>query len=162
MSQTRKLEAFAQAVGEDVKHITQNIGRLDSLQTAAKNSLTAAVNEIAQAARAAAQTGGAVIDDGTAGASTTYSGRKIKELVDQAVQTAAAQGAAQAKNDILGGEVAAELDTLREIAAELAQNKTAAAGIAQKLTEHKNSIDAIESTLNTDLAAVYNRAKTAQ
>lgn len=157
-----RLEQFAAAVGADVGRLTAFIGNLQHLNTITKTNLVAALNDALSAAQTAASSGGARIDDDNAqSATSTLSARAIGRAIETAAAQAKAEAVAAAKNDILGGEVAAELDTLREIAAELAQNKTAAAGIAQKLTEHKNSIDALKTVLDTDLAAVYNRAKAA-
>lgn len=73
----------------------------------------------------------------------------------------------QLKNDLLGGEVSADLDTFRELAEELrklkASGSTAPEALTTKLTEFKQSLDGISEQMtalnNADLKAAYQRGK---
>lgn len=73
----------------------------------------------------------------------------------------------QLKNDLLGGEVSADLDTFRELAEELrklkASGSSAPEALTSKLTEFKQSLDGVIDKLNAlnamDLKAAYQRGK---
>ena len=73
----------------------------------------------------------------------------------------------QLKNDLLGGEVSADLDTFREFAEELqklkASGSSAPEALTTKLTEFKQSLDGISEQMtalnNADLKAAYQRGK---
>ena len=73
----------------------------------------------------------------------------------------------QLKNDLLGGEVSADLDTFRELAEELrklkASGSSAPEALTSKLTEFKQSLDGVIEKLNAlnamDLKAAYLRGK---
>lgn len=73
----------------------------------------------------------------------------------------------QLKNDLLGGEVSADLDTFRELAEELrklkASGSSAPEALTTKLTEFKQSLDDISEQMtalnNADLKAAYQRGK---
>ena len=73
----------------------------------------------------------------------------------------------QLKNDLLGGEVSADLDTFRELAEELrklkASGSSAPEALTSKLTEFKQSLDGVIEKLNAlnamDLKAAYQRGK---
>lgn len=159
ISNPQVFEQFAQAVGADVKTINSNIGTLTNLRTTTKGSMVDAINELKQEVQAAASSGGASINDQLQSTSTVYSSQKVNELIATATQQAITAGAAQAKNEILGGEVAAELDTLREIAQELNQGKTVAAGITKSLSAHGQRLTAMEAVFAQNLVQVYNTAK---
>ena len=74
----------------------------------------------------------------------------------------------QLKNDLLGGEVSADLDTFRELAEELrklkASGSSAPEALTAKLTEFKSSLDDVIEQINAlkamDLKAAYQRGKT--
>lgn len=74
----------------------------------------------------------------------------------------------QLKNDLLGGEVSADLDTFRELAEELRKLKesgsSAPEALTSKLTEFKQSLDGVIEQINAlktmDLKAAYQRGKT--
>lgn len=74
----------------------------------------------------------------------------------------------QLKNDLLGGEVSADLDTFRELAEELrklkANGSSAPEALTSKLTEFKQSLDGVIEEINAlkgmDLKAAYQRGKT--
>ena len=73
----------------------------------------------------------------------------------------------QLKNDILGGEVSADLDTFRELAEELRKLKesgsSAPEALTTKLTEFKQSLDGVIEQINAlkemDLKAAYQKGK---
>nr|DAW07782.1 MAG TPA: hypothetical protein [Caudoviricetes sp.] len=73
----------------------------------------------------------------------------------------------QLKNDLLGGEVSADLDTFRELAEELrklkASGSSAPEALTTKLTEFKQSLDGISKQMaalnNADLEAAYQRGR---
>ena len=73
----------------------------------------------------------------------------------------------QLKNDLLGGEVSADLDTFRELAEELrklkASGSSAPEALTSKLTEFKQSLDGITEQMTAlkemDLKAAYQRGK---
>jgi hypothetical protein len=73
----------------------------------------------------------------------------------------------QLKNDLLGGEVSADLDTFRELAEELrklkASGSSAPEALTTKLTEFKQSLDGITEQITAlkeiDLKAAYQRGK---
>ena len=67
----------------------------------------------------------------------------------------------QLKNDLLGGEVSADLDTFRELAEELrklkASGSSAPEALTAKLTEFKSSLDGVIEQINA-LKAMYLKA----
>lgn len=73
----------------------------------------------------------------------------------------------QLKNDLLGGEVSADLDTFRELAEELrklkASGSNAPEALTTKLTEFKSSLDGLIEQINAlkamDLKAAYQKGK---
>ena len=73
----------------------------------------------------------------------------------------------QLKNDLLGGEVSADLDTFRELAEELrklkANGSSAPEALTTKLTEFKQSLDGVIEQINAlngmDLKAAYQKGK---
>ena len=73
----------------------------------------------------------------------------------------------QLKNDLLGGEVSADLDTFRELAEELRKLKASGSStpeaLTTKLTEFKQSLDGVIEQINVlkemDLKAAYLRGK---
>jgi len=73
----------------------------------------------------------------------------------------------QLKNDLLGGEVSADLDTFRELAEELRKLKESGSStpeaLTSKLTEFKSSLDDLIEQINAlkamDLKAAYQRGK---
>ena len=73
----------------------------------------------------------------------------------------------QLKNDLLGGDVSADLDTFRELAEELrklkASGSSAPEALTAKLTDFKQSLDGVIEQINAlngmDLKAAYQRGK---
>lgn len=92
----------------------------------------------------------------------TYLGEQDKAILAQ-IETKITQ----LKNDLLGGEVSADLDTFRELAEELrklkASGSSAPEALTTKLTEFKQSLDGISEQMtalnNADLKAAYQRGK---
>ena len=94
----------------------------------------------------------------------TYLGEQDKAILAQ-IETKITQ----LKNDLLGGEVSADLDTFRELAEELrklkASGSSAPEALTTKLTEFKQSLDDISEQMtalnNADLKAHINVGKIA-
>lgn len=92
----------------------------------------------------------------------TYLGEQDKNILAQIEAKIT-----QLKNDLLGGEVSADLDTFRELAEELrklkASGSNAPEALTSKLTEFKQSLDGVIEKLNAlnamDLKAAYQRGK---
>ena len=87
--------------------------------------------------------------------------KEIIELIEQKIT--------QLKADLLGGDVAADLDTLRELAdavRNLKSGETMPEKLIQKITEFKSSLDeAVEKITaleNLDLKAAYEKGKQGQ
>jgi hypothetical protein len=102
MTLVERLTALINAIGADHKAQDAKIGALSSLNTTAKGSLVAAINEVLAAIGGA----GAQINDSAIATTTTYSSTKIEALVDA--------GVTEAVSAVLGGASAA-YDTLLEI-----------------------------------------------
>ena len=92
----------------------------------------------------------------------TYLGEQDKAILAQ-IETKITQ----LKNDLLGGEVSADLDTFRELAEEFrklkASGSSAPEALTTKLTEFKSSLDGVIEQINAlntmDLKAAYQRGK---
>ena len=92
----------------------------------------------------------------------TYLGEQDKAILAQ-IDTKITQ----LKNDLLGGEVSADLDTFRELAEELrklkARGSSAPEAVTTKLPEFKSSLDGVIEQINAlntmDLKAAYQRGK---
>lgn len=122
MSLELRIVALAQAIGGDVKTLTNKQGDLTSLSTTAKGNLVAAINELYSAIGNA----GAQINDTAGDGDTlvTWSANKIHDTIEAAKLAV--------KNDLVNGASAA-LDTLSELAAALNNDPTFAASIATEL-----------------------------
>ena len=122
MSLESRIIFLAQAVGADVKVLTAAQGSLSALNTTAKTSLVAAINELMTLMGGS----GAVIDDaaGNGNTAVTWSADKIFDSIEAAK--------ASVKNDVVGGAGAA-LDTLNELAAALGNDPSFAATIASEI-----------------------------
>lgn len=163
MSLELRIVALAQAIGGDVKTLTNKQGDLTSLSTTAKGNLVVAINELYSAIGNA----GAQINDTAGDGDTlvTWSANKIHDTIEAAKLAV--------KSELVNGASAA-LDTLSELAAALNNDPTFAATIATELG-NRVRFDAVQ-TLTTaqklqactnigvgdperDLAAVYVTAK---
>lgn len=131
---TTVLTEFAEFLGqEDKKHKTA-IGNLDDLTTEQKTSLVVAINELKQSITALSSSS-AGINDSATGDSSTLSAKKILELLTQAK--------ADVKNELLGGQVDASIDTIKELGDMLKNIQTGEDGLnklVQKLTQTNQSL----------------------
>ena len=129
---------FAQAVGGDIKALNEAvafIGNLQELTTTTKNTIVAAINEIASR------------PSGTGG----LSGGEVDSKISAAISAL--------KSEILGGSVSAELDTLYELATKLTEvinDPSIKQAVLDKFTEVNKEIKAIKEA---DLVTAYNNAK---
>ena len=163
MSLAARIVTLAQAIGGDIKTLTANQGSLSSLNTTAKSSLVAALNELHVAIGGA----GAQINDAATNGDTavTWSADKIFDTIEAAKLAV--------KNDLINGAGAA-LDTLSELAAALGNDANFATTIATELG-NRVRYDAAQTLSapqqaqacanigvgnpETDLAAAYTTAK---
>ena len=122
MTLETRLIALAQAMGSDVKALTQSQGSLSALTTTAKNNLVAAINELVSMVGSA----GAAINDsaGDGATTTTWSANKIYDSIEAAKLAVT--------NSLVNG-AAGTLDTLNELAAALGNDPSFAATIATQI-----------------------------
>jgi hypothetical protein len=121
MSLQTRLTALAQAIAADVKTLLAQDGNLAALNTTAKSSLVAAINELVAAIAAAS---GAAINDaaGNGDTAVTWSADKIHDEL------------LALKSSILNG-VDPAYDTLVEIAAKLGSDDTAITGLLDAVSK---------------------------
>lgn len=146
---------FAEFVGMKDKEIAKLIGNLQALSTTEKTSIVGAINELKQTLNSLSSNA-AGINDSATNETSTLSAKKIIELVNQAKT--------EAKSEILGGNVAAELDTIKELADSLNGIKTGEDGLnklIQKISQANESLGTINQKLTTlesiDLKEAYTR-----
>lgn len=146
---------FAEFVGMKDKEIAKLIGNLQTLSTTEKTSIVGAINELKQTLNSLSSNA-AGINDSATNETSTLSAKKIIELVNQAKT--------EAKSEILGGNVAAELDTIKELADSLNGIKTGEDGLnklIQKISQANESLGIINQKLTTlesiDLQEAYTR-----
>lgn len=146
---------FAEFVGMKDKEIVKLIGNLQTLNTTEKTSLVGAINELFQSVRSLSGSA-AGINDSATNETSTLSAKKIIELVNQAKT--------EAKSEILGGNVAAELDTIKELADALNGMKTGEDGLSkliQKISQANESLNTINQKFtaldNVNLKEAYTR-----
>lgn len=152
---TTVLAEFAEFLGQEDKKHKIAIGDLDDLTTEQKTSLVVAINELKQSIIALSGSS-AGINDSATGDSSTLSAKKILELLNQAKT--------EAKSEILGGNVAAELDTIKELADALNGMKTGEDGLNKLIQKISQANEAL-TTLNqkftnldgVNLKEAYNR-----
>lgn len=162
MSLQTQLVALAQAIGADIKILKTNDGNLSSLNTTAKNSLVAAINEVLALVGSG---GGALISDTTKTTTTTWSSSKIDTSINDAVVAL--------KNSLVNGAGAA-LDTFKELQDALGNDPTFAATMATALSNRVrfdaaqtlSTAQQLQACTNigvgdpgTDFVAAYNTAK---
>lgn len=133
-----RLIALAQALGTDVKTLTNSIGVLTTLNTTAKNNLVAAINEIN--AGLGNVNIAALIDDLAAGTVTdkTYSAQKITGLIGTAVNA-------------LVATAPTALDTLKELSDALGSDPNFAATISTALG-NRVRVDAVQTLTGLEQA----------
>lgn len=128
------LTEFAEFLGSKDKEIRQLIGDLETLTTTQKKSLVAALNEMKQTINTLSSRAAGINDNATDDAST-LSAKKIIELLNKVK--------AEIKNELLGGEVDASIDTLKELGDMLNGIKTGEDGLnrlVQKVTQTNQSL----------------------
>lgn len=140
MSTVNRIIALANAIGLDIKTLTNKQGDLTSLTTTAKGNLVAAINELKTLIGSGGGGGGVEIDD-TAGAGDTdvaYSADKIVAVI--------ALAKTQIQESILGGASEA-YDTLKELQDLLENDQTALTALTSAVA-NRIRYDA-EQTLTT-------------
>lgn len=152
---TQTLTEFAEFVGVKDKEIVKLIGSLATLNTTEKTTLVGAINELKQSINALSGSA-AGINDSATNETSTLSAKKILELVNQAKT--------DAKSEILGGNVAAELDTIKELADALNGMKIGEDGLnklIQKISQTNESLTLLiqKNTIldGLNLKEAYNR-----
>jgi hypothetical protein len=133
MSLEAKLILAVQAIGADIKALNDSRGLLSNLNTTAKTSIVAAINEVLAAVGGA----GATIDDAATNGATlvTWSADKIYDSIEAAKVAVT--------NSLVNGAAAA-LDTLNELATALGNDANFAANIATALTKRVR-VDAVQT-----------------
>ena len=125
---------FAEFVGMKDKEIVKLIGALSTLTTTQKDTLVGAINEMNQ--RINSLSSSAVgINDSATNETSTLSAKKILELLNQAK--------ADVKNELLGGQVDASIDTIKELGDMLKNIQTGEDGLnklIQKITISNQSL----------------------
>lgn len=125
---------FAEFVGMKDKEIVKLIGAMQSLTTSQKDTLVDAINEMNQRINSLSSRA-AGIDDTSTGDSSTLSAKKILDLLNQAK--------ADVKNELLGGQVDASIDTIKELGDMLKNIQTGEDGLnklIQKITTSNQSL----------------------
>lgn len=128
------LTEFAEFVGLKDKEIINLIGALAALTTTEKGSIVGAINEMNQRINSLSSSA-AGINDSATNETSTLSAKKILELLNQAK--------ADVKNELLGGQVDASIDTIKELGDMLKNIQTGEDGLnklVQKLTQTNQSL----------------------
>lgn len=143
MTLENRITVLAQSIAADIKALKAAQGNLDALNTTAKASLVAAINEVLQMAQAAGSSSGAAINDAVVSTGSTYSSSKVATLL------------ADLKNQILGGASSA-YDTLQEIEAKLGSDDTALGNLLTAVGNRLSFADAQSLTPAQQLQACTN------
>lgn len=125
---------FAEFVGMKDKEIIKLIGEMQSLTTTQKDTIVGAINEMNQRINSLSSSA-AGINDSATNETATLSAKKILELLNQAK--------ADVKNELLGGQVDASIDTIKELGEMLKNIQTGEDGLnklVQKLTQTNQSL----------------------
>lgn len=128
------LTEFAEFVGMKDKEIIKLIGAMQSLSTTQKDTLVGAINEMNQRINSLSSSA-AGINDSATNETATLSAKKILELLNQAK--------ADVKNELLGGQVDASIDTIKELGDMLKNIQTGEDGLnklVQKITQSNQSL----------------------
>lgn len=128
------LTAFAEFVGMKDKEIIKLIGAMQSLTTTQKDTIVGAINEMNQRINSLSSNA-AGINDSATNETSTLSAKKILELLNQTK--------ADVKNELLGGQVDASIDTIKELGDMLKNIQTGEDGLnklIQKLTQTNQSL----------------------
>lgn len=149
------LTEFAEFVGMKDKEIVKLIGDMQTLTTSQKATLVGAINEMDQRIKSLLSSASG-IDDTSTGDSSTLSAKKIIELLNQAK--------ADVKNELLGGEVDASIDTIKELGDMLKNIQTGEDGLnklIQKITMSNQSLALLVGKFTVldgiNLKEAYNR-----
>lgn len=125
---------FAEFVGMKDKEIVKLIGDMQSLTTSQKDTLVGAINEMNQRINSLSSSA-AGINDSATNETSTLSAKKILELLNKAK--------AEVKNELLGGQVDASIDTIKELGDMLKNIQTGEDGLnklIQKITMSNQSL----------------------
>lgn len=125
---------FAEFVGMKDKEIMKLIGIMQQLTTTEKDTIVGAINEMNQRINSLSSSA-AGINDSATNETATLSAKKILELLNQAK--------ADVKNELLGGQVDASIDTIKELGEMLKNIQTGEDGLnklVQKITQTNQSL----------------------
>ena len=131
---TQTLTEFAEFVGMKDKEIMKLLGIMQQLTTTEKNTIVGAINEMNQRINSLSSSA-AGINDSATNETATLSAKKIIELLNQAK--------AEVKNELLGGQVDASIDTIKELGEMLKNIQTGEDGLnklVQKITMTNQSL----------------------
>nr|DAW64345.1 MAG TPA: hypothetical protein [Caudoviricetes sp.] len=146
---------FAEFVGMKDKEIIKLIGAMQSLTTTQKDTIVGAINEMNQRINSLSSNA-AGINDSATNETATLSAKKILELLNQAK--------ADVKNELLGGQVEASIDTIKELGDMLKNIQTGEDGLnklVQKITQTNQSLSLLVGKFTVldgiNLKEAYNR-----
>ena len=146
---------FAEFVGMKDKEIIKLIGAMQSLTTTQKDTIVGAINEMNQRINSLSSNA-AGINDSATNETATLSAKKILELLNQAK--------ADVKNELLGGQVDASIDTIKELGDMLNNIQTGEDGLnklVQKITQTNQSLSLLVGKFTVldgiNLKEAYNR-----
>lgn len=146
---------FAEFVGMKDKEIIKLIGAMQSLTTTQKDTIVGAINEMNQRINSLSSSA-AGINDSATNETATLSAKKILELLNQAK--------ADVKNELLGGQVDASIDTIKELGDMLKNIQTGEDGLnklVQKITQTNQSLSLLVGKFTVldgiNLKEAYNR-----
>lgn len=149
------LTEFAEFVGMKDKEIIKLIGAMQSLTTTQKDTLVGAINEMNQRINSLSSNA-AGINDSATNETSTLSAKKILELLNQAK--------ADVKNELLGGQVDASIDTIKELGEMLKGIQTGEDGLnklIQKISQTNEALTALNQKFtnldSVNLKDAYNR-----
>lgn len=152
---TQTLTEFAEFVGMKDKEIIKLIGAMQSLTTTQKDTIVGAINEMNQRINSLSSSA-AGINDSATNETATLSAKKILELLNQAK--------ADVKNELLGGQVDASIDTIKELGDMLKNIQTGEDGLnklVQKITQSNQSLALLVGKFTVldgiNLKEAYNR-----
>lgn len=152
---TQTLTEFAEFVGMKDKEIMKLIGIMQQLTTTEKNTIVGAINEMNQRINSLSSSA-AGINDSATNETATLSAKKIIELLNQAK--------ADVKNELLGGQVDASIDTIKELGDMLKNIQTGEDGLnklVQKITQTNQSLSLLVGKFTVldgiNLKEAYNR-----
>lgn len=133
-----KLKETFQAIATDIKALTTGQGTLTSLKTTTKTNLVGALNDLYDSVSA------------TAG----ITGQQADQKIDAAIQAF--------KTQIIGGAIAAELDTLSEIASKIQEIITKDGvqdAMLATLNQTKLDMQPLKTESEIDYLKVYTQGK---